>query len=91
MDMDSFKKINDNYGHASGDQALITLTRICARGTRKMDVFARLGGEEFALLTEMTARLRDQIIKETASEEVKKELFKKILHHDMITWLRTKQ
>jgi diguanylate cyclase (GGDEF)-like protein/PAS domain S-box-containing protein len=50
MDMDAFKNINDSYGHAAGDQALIMLTRICTRGSRKVDIFARLGGEEFALL-----------------------------------------
>ncbi len=58
MDMDSFKKINDTYGHASGDQALIMLKNICAKNTRKMDIFARLGGEEFALLLPETAQNR---------------------------------
>lgn len=50
MDMDGFKKVNDTYGHESGDQALVTLRNICTQGTRKVDIFARLGGEEFALL-----------------------------------------
>jgi diguanylate cyclase (GGDEF)-like protein/PAS domain S-box-containing protein len=56
MDMDAFKKINDTHGHASGDQALITLRGICTQGTRPMDVFARLGGEEFALLMPETSQ-----------------------------------
>ena len=56
MDMDAFKKINDTYGHASGDQALITLKNICTLNTRKMDIFARLGGEEFALLLPETTQ-----------------------------------
>ncbi len=55
MDMDAFKRINDTYGHACGDQALITLKNICTKNTRKMDVFARLGGEEFALLLPETS------------------------------------
>ena len=55
MDMDAFKRINDTYGHACGDQALITLKNICAKNTRKMDIFARLGGEEFALLLPETS------------------------------------
>lgn len=50
MDVDHFKSVNDTYGHQAGDQVLITLAEICRRVTRKMDVFARLGGEEFALL-----------------------------------------
>lgn len=58
MDMDYFKKINDTYGHASGDQALVTLKTICTQNTRKMDIFARLGGEEFALLLPETGKER---------------------------------
>jgi diguanylate cyclase (GGDEF)-like protein len=50
MDLDHFKNVNDTYGHQAGDQVLIALAEICRRVTRKMDVFARLGGEEFALL-----------------------------------------
>jgi diguanylate cyclase (GGDEF)-like protein/PAS domain S-box-containing protein len=50
MDLDYFKNVNDTYGHQAGDQVLIALSEICRRVTRKMDVFARLGGEEFALL-----------------------------------------
>jgi diguanylate cyclase (GGDEF)-like protein/PAS domain S-box-containing protein len=61
IDMDAFKKVNDTYGHASGDQALITLKKICTKGTRKMDIFARLGGEEFAILLPETSQ-------ETAAE-----------------------
>ncbi|MBK8619662.1 MAG: diguanylate cyclase [Anaerolineales bacterium] len=56
MDMDCFKKVNDTYGHASGDQALITLKKICEHDLRKMDIFARLGGEEFALLLPETSQ-----------------------------------
>lgn len=50
LDLDHFKKINDQYGHATGDDALIhvanTINQIIPKGT----LFARLGGEEFALL-----------------------------------------
>jgi len=50
LDLDYFKQINDTYGHQAGDQALITFTQICKTNIRSMDVMARIGGDEFALL-----------------------------------------
>ncbi len=48
MDIDHFKQVNDNYGHQAGDEALITFTHYCQKMGRGSDIFARLGGEEFA-------------------------------------------
>lgn len=56
MDLDYFKKVNDTYGHQSGDQVLIALANTCRQVTRQMDIFARLGGEEFALLLPETSQ-----------------------------------
>jgi diguanylate cyclase (GGDEF)-like protein len=50
LDIDSFKAINDEYGHAAGDAALRQFASLVSRGLRRGDVFGRLGGEEFALL-----------------------------------------
>jgi diguanylate cyclase (GGDEF)-like protein/PAS domain S-box-containing protein len=50
VDIDFFKKINDTYGHAAGDQALIEFSRLCLEMVRQTDVAGRLGGEEFAIL-----------------------------------------
>ena len=50
FDIDHFKFVNDSYGHAAGDHALMLLTKICKQNVREIDKFARFGGDEFALL-----------------------------------------
>lgn len=49
-DMDHFKKVNDTYGHDAGDRVLKLLSKIITTRVRKVDMFARIGGEEFVLL-----------------------------------------
>lgn len=50
LDVDFFKKINDGFGHAAGDEILRRLTKCCKDHLRKFDVFGRLGGEEFCII-----------------------------------------
>jgi diguanylate cyclase (GGDEF)-like protein len=70
LDIDHFKKINDTYGHATGDRVLQALATVCLATKRDADIAGRLGGEEFALLLPETTgsaaaqfaeRLRQQI------------------------------
>tara|TARA_R110002096_G_scaffold426231_3_gene635728 strand:- start:593 stop:1285 length:693 start_codon:yes stop_codon:yes gene_type:complete len=49
FDIDHFKKVNDTYGHAAGDTVLIELSKMIGRILRKNELFARIGGEEFAI------------------------------------------
>lgn len=51
LDIDHFKKINDTYGHSTGDAALQTFVAITHSTLRNEDFFARIGGEEFAVIT----------------------------------------
>ncbi|MHB1499661.1 MAG: putative bifunctional diguanylate cyclase/phosphodiesterase [Candidatus Dormibacteria bacterium] len=55
VDLDDFKNINDSYGHAAGDDALMEVTRLVKLCLRPADTFARLGGDEFAILLEELA------------------------------------
>lgn len=54
FDLDGFKEVNDSFGHAEGDKALVAFADIMRNVFRTSDVFARLGGDEFvALLVDM--------------------------------------
>jgi len=50
LDIDFFKKVNDHYGHAAGDEALREVSAVCKNALREQDIFGRLGGEEFAII-----------------------------------------
>ncbi len=50
LDVDHFKRVNDEFGHAVGDRLLISLANILMANLRSIDIVARIGGEEFALL-----------------------------------------
>jgi len=50
LDVDHFKRVNDEYGHETGDKALIHLVTVIKAGLRDTDVVCRYGGEEFAVV-----------------------------------------
>lgn len=50
LDLDHFKQVNDQYGHAVGDRALRTFAGVCRMIVRNADLIGRLGGEEFVVL-----------------------------------------
>lgn len=50
LDIDFFKKVNDNYGHGFGDTVLIEVAKTCKKKVRSTDLLARFGGEEFCFL-----------------------------------------
>jgi len=78
LDIDRFKRINDTYGHLSGDHVLALLASELSSQSRKGDVVARYGGEEFIILLantpldkaeQIAERLRAQIEKLELNEE----------------------
>ncbi|MGB5485347.1 GGDEF domain-containing protein, partial [Parasphingorhabdus sp.] len=56
FDLDHFKQVNDNFGHAAGDEVLRAIAKEVKKIMRPSDVFARIGGVDFAILMTGTKR-----------------------------------
>jgi len=78
LDLDHFKRVNDTYGHPAGDEILRHLGGIANRALRTEDVFARFGGEEFAVILRgastrgagrLAERLREALSRQHAVHE----------------------
>jgi diguanylate cyclase (GGDEF)-like protein len=69
-DLDHFKRINDEFGHACGDQVLVEVSRVMKRVVRKGDYAARWGGEEFLFLLPQT----DVQVGEKVAERLRSEI-----------------
>ena len=50
LDIDHFKRVNDNHGHPAGDAVLQAVAKTLAKCVRPMDTVARFGGEEFVII-----------------------------------------
>jgi diguanylate cyclase len=77
LDIDHFKKFNDNYGHLTGDQVLRLVASTLKLNIKGKDVAARYGGEEFAIILPSTAlrqalTVADQIRRAVMARELKK-------------------
>lgn len=55
VDLDNFKRINDTYGHQTGDLVLKKFSAVCRQAFREIDILGRMGGEEFAILLPETS------------------------------------
>jgi len=72
IDMDDFKKINDRYGLAGGDQVLSVFGKLSQDAVRDSDIIARLGGEEFAFFLPNTNIDQAQILAERLCEKIRR-------------------
>lgn len=82
FDVDDLKVINDHFGHAVGDQALLKITTHLQKNTRKSDIIARYGGDEFVGLFFGTT-VEDLIIKYRAVEdEVRQDQL--VVNHEVV-------
>lgn len=70
IDIDHFKKVNDNYGHQCGDEVLKLASNIIKRNIRQSDAFIRFGGEEFAVIMPNTDVAEGLIIAERIREAI---------------------
>jgi diguanylate cyclase (GGDEF)-like protein len=74
-DIDHFKKINDTYGHPTGDEVLRRVAAILKASARKIDIGARYGGEEFAIVLESTDREGARQLAERIRQEIEQQTF----------------
>jgi diguanylate cyclase (GGDEF)-like protein len=78
LDIDYFKKINDEYGHNEGDAVLVKMATILKELMRKTDIVARWGGEEFICILTNTERQNAMIVAEKIRKKVEEINFGRI-------------
>lgn len=70
LDLDHFKRINDQYGHQAGDRVLIHIGRVILNKVRKSDIAGRVGGEEFCIVLPETSLEQALVIAERIRESI---------------------
>jgi len=77
IDVDHFKAVNDKYGHPSGDAVLQDLKKLLDVSTRRSDLVARFGGEEFVIVIKggpiLTMKIAERIRKNVESRAPREE------------------
>jgi diguanylate cyclase (GGDEF)-like protein len=75
LDIDQFKKVNDTYGHETGDMALQQVAAALKSSLREIDILGRMGGEEFAVLLPNTSLHEAAILAERVQQIIANTLF----------------
>jgi diguanylate cyclase (GGDEF)-like protein/PAS domain S-box-containing protein len=78
VDIDDFKKINDNFGHNIGDQVLINLVSKIEKTLRSDDVLIRWGGEEFIILLKVSSKEALELVLEKLRNTIENSKFKNL-------------
>jgi diguanylate cyclase (GGDEF)-like protein len=84
-DIDFFKKVNDTYGHQTGDYVLKIVARIMEESVREIDIVGRYGGEEFLLILPETGKGNTKIIAERIRQKIEQQNFSQFLSAFTIT------
>jgi diguanylate cyclase (GGDEF)-like protein len=84
IDIDHFKKVNDNYGHQAGDEILRGVAQIIRELVRSTDVVARYGGEEFIVLLSHKGRQKAAEIAERIRKTIEQRIFSDPQHGDIM-------
>ena len=77
LDIDYFKKVNDEYGHSVGDSILVEYTKLISSILREVDTFARVGGEEFMIIVPHANKKNTKELAEKLRSSI--ERYKKVL------------
>lgn len=73
IDIDGLKSLNDDFGHPTGDKALIAVSQVVKRNIRKIDLSARYGGDEFIILLPHTKKHEAENVRRRIYEDIEKE------------------
>lgn len=74
LDIDHFKRVNDDHGHAAGDRVLVDLAKLLRRTVRRSDRIFRLGGEEFVVLFDGAGEGSLRAVTDKLMERIRSEL-----------------
>ncbi|WP_322619576.1 diguanylate cyclase [Shewanella sp. YLB-07] len=75
IDIDHFKKVNDRFGHQSGDAVLKSVAKVLSAINRKEDIVARYGGEEFVVLLDNCAKDKAEQVRQQIEASVPEGIF----------------
>lgn len=81
VDIDHFKRINDTFGHAAGDEVLKVVARAMVETVRPMDTVARIGGEEFAVVLPNCGPAFGAVVAERIRSAVER---MQVVHHGQV-------
>lgn len=85
IDIDNFKKLNDEHGHLAGDEVLRQLSERLLNSTRSHDIVARYGGEEFVAVLPQTAEVGAKVQAERLLERISSEPFRGVPEGQRVT------
>ncbi|NDV23596.1 GGDEF domain-containing protein [Desulfovibrio sp. JC022] len=77
LDLDNFKKVNDTWGHLKGDEVLIDFADLLSQNSRRYDLVARIGGEEFAIILSGVGLVKAKQLMERLLDKVRDLTFAK--------------